>query len=114
MRRLTLAAAAVLVAGAAQAAELEISHCEFPEAPEVPDGTRASQSEMGEAGTAVRAYVAEVQSALECLAEAESAMGDEITEEQQAELVETYNSGVDSMNAVAQRYNEQVRAFKER
>ncbi len=114
MRRLTLAAAAVLMAGAAQAAELEISRCEFPEPPAVPDGSRASQAEMGEAGTAVRAYVSQVQSALECLAEAESALGDEVTEEQQAVLVETYNSGVDAMNGVAESYNEQVRAFKER
>lgn len=103
-----------LAAGGVSAAELEISHCRFPEAPVVPEGADASESEMGQAGAQVREYVAAIQSSLECLTAAETAMGDEITEEQQAQLVTVYNMGVDQMNAVAQRYNEQVREFKER
>ncbi|MEQ8858089.1 MAG: hypothetical protein RIC56_05535 [Pseudomonadales bacterium] len=107
-------AVGVLAGGGVRAAELEIAHCRFPEAPVVPDGADASESEMGQAGAEVREYVSGVQSSLECLSAAETAMGDEITEEQQAQVVAIYNQGVDQMNAVAQRYNEQVRAFKER
>lgn len=109
-----LLAAGVLAGGGARAAELEISHCRFPEVPTVPDGAEASESEMGQAGAEVREYVSGVQSSLECLSAAETAMGDEMSAEQQAQVVAIYNQGVDQMNAVAQRYNDQVRAFKER
>lgn len=103
-----------VAAGAAAAAELDIGHCKFPEPPTVPDGAQATESEMGQAGVAVREFVSAVQSSLQCLTEAEKAMGEEIDEEQQAQLVTIYNNGVDQMNAVAQNYNAQVRAFKER
>ena len=101
-------------AGEAASAELEVGHCKFPDPPTVPDGAQATESEMGQAGVAVREFVSAVQSSLQCLTEAEQAMGDEITEEQQAQLVAIYNNGVDQMNSVAQNYNAQVRAFKER
>ncbi len=119
-RRSTWVAGILMAVGAgmlpalAYAVELDIAHCRFPEAPVVPDGADATEAEMGQAGAQVREFVAGIQSSLECLTAAETAMADEITEEQQAQLVAVYNNGVDQMNAVAQRYNEQVRAFKER
>lgn len=112
----TVAAAASVAAGSAWA-EIEgvdLSHCEFPEAPTVPDGNNATEAQMGQAGADVRAFVAEVQTSLKCLAEVEESMGEEITEEQQHELVVIYNNGVDQMNAVAQDYNEQVKVYKSR
>lgn len=112
MRSSMVVLAALALAGVVQAAELEISHCKFPAPPTVPEGSAATEAEMGEAGAAVREFVAGVQSSLACLTEAEKSMGAEITEEQQAQLVTIYNNGVDQMNAVAQNYNEQVRAFK--
>jgi hypothetical protein len=66
---------------------------------------------MGQAGAAVREFVANIQSSLECLTAAEESMGEDITEEQQVMLVAIYNKGVDQMNEVAANYNEQVRAF---
>lgn len=114
MRNVLIAAAALLAAGALQAAELELSQCAFPEAPSVPDGSTASEAELGQAGADVRDYVAGVQSSLECLTSLEDSLGEEITEEQQAQLVTLYNAGVDEMNSVAENYNEQVRAFKSR
>ena len=113
MRKWIVAAMALVAAGAAGAAELEISHCRFPEAPTVPDGTEASEVEMGQAGADVREFVAGIQSSLECLTAAEKSMGEKITEEQQAQILVIYNHGVDEMNAVAEKYNEQVRVFKE-
>ncbi len=112
MRRTSIAAAALLVASIAQGADLEVSQCAFPDAPTVPDGSSAAESEMGEAGAAVREYVTGVQSSLECLSAAEESMGEEITEEQQAQLVALYNAGVDQMNSVVENYNEQVRSYK--
>jgi hypothetical protein len=114
MRRLIVAGAVLALAGMVQAAELDISHCKFPDPPEVPDGADATEAEMGAAGAQVREFVAGIQSSLACLTEAESALGDEVTEEQQAQLVAIYNNGVDQMNAVAQNYNEQVQAYKSR
>lgn len=119
MRRSLIAAMAIpfsvlLLAGIAQAAEMDISHCKFPDAPEVPNGAEATETELGEAGVAVREFVSEIQSSLECLTAVETSMGEEITEEQQAELVAIYNNGVDQMQAVAENYNAQVRAFKNR
>lgn len=108
------AAFAAAVPGVVRAAELEISQCKFPEPPTIPSGAEATEAEMGEAGANVREFVAEVQSSLACLSEAEQAVGEEITEEQQAELVAIYNNGVDQMNSIAENYNEQVRAFKAR
>ncbi|MFW6093960.1 MAG: hypothetical protein ACODAC_08310 [Pseudomonadota bacterium] len=112
MRKLILAGVVCAFAGAAHAAELDTSRCAFPEAPEVPDGAEASEEEMGAAGAAVKEYVEGVQASLQCLAEVEQSMGEDITEEQQGELVDTYNDGVERMNAVADRYNEQVRVYK--
>lgn len=110
----TLAACLAVAGIGAQAAELEIAQCKFPAEPTVPDGAVATEAELGEAGSAVREYVSGMQSSLECLSAAETAMGEDITEEQQAQLVAVYNRGVDQMNAVAQNYNEQVRVFKAR
>jgi hypothetical protein len=114
MHKLLTAGAACLLAGAVHAAELDIADCQFPEPPTVPDGATASEAQMGQAGVNVRDFVADVQSSLQCLAAAEQRLGDEITEEQQATLIAIYNDGVDQMNTVAERYNEQVRVYKER
>jgi hypothetical protein len=111
MRKLLIAGAMLLLAGKVGAAGLDISQCEFPEPPVVPDGQTATEEEMTRAGVDVREYVGGVQGALECLAAAERASADEITQEQQAELVGLYNSGVDQMNEVAEEYNTQVREY---
>ena len=112
MHKWMLAASFLLAAALARGAELDVSHCRFPEPPSIPDGATASESEMGQAGADVRDFVADIQSSLECLTDTEQSMGEEISEEQQAQLVAIYNNGVDQMNAVAAKYNEQVRAYK--
>lgn len=106
--------AVAALTAASHAAELDLAHCKFPEPPVVPDGSVATEAEMGQAGSDVREFVSGMQSSLECLTSVETSMGDAITEEQQAQLVAIYNNGVDQMNAVAQNYNQQVRAFKSR
>lgn len=111
MRNVLLASVLLTLAGMAGAAELEISHCAFPEPPVVPNGETASEDEMSQAGLDVREYVGAVQSSLECLAVAERSIQNEITDEQQGQLVLLYNTGVDQMNEVADDYNEQVREY---
>ncbi len=92
----------------------KMAKCKYPEPPKVPDGATASEAAMGQAGAQVRDYVAGVQSSLQCLSEVEKSMGDDITDDQEATIVAVYNNGVDQMNAIAQEYNKQVRAFKSR
>lgn len=96
-------------------AQAEMGDCEAPGmAPDVPDGAEAAESELAEASGAVRAYVASTQDYLACLEEHEASLGEEITEEVQAEIVATYNAAVEAMQAVAENFNEQVRRFRER
>jgi hypothetical protein len=111
MRKLLIAGVVLMLAGKVGAAELDISQCAFPEPPGVPDGQTATEDQMTKAGVDVRQYVAGVQGALECLAAAERASEPPVSQEQQAELVELYNSRVDQMNAVAEDYNTQVREY---
>jgi hypothetical protein len=101
-------------AGGGHAAEMELSGCEFPDAPIVPDGATASEAELGEVGAKVHEFVANGQSALECLLEVETSMGADITKDQRATIIATHDAGVDRLKAVAQRYNEEVRAYRER
>ena len=111
-----LTAAAVLAGAAltAQAADADLSKCAFPPVPAVPDGATATEEEMGQAAAAVRAYVNETQAGLTCLGDLEASLGKDITDEQKASIVGSYNAHVDELNATAGKYNEAVRAFKAR
>lgn len=109
----TLMALGLLVG--ALGAQAEMGDCEVPGmAPEVPDGAQASESALAEASGEVRGFVGRTQDYLACLEEHEAGLGEEITEEVQAELVGAYNTAVEAMQAVAENFNEQVRRFRER
>ena len=114
MRTWGVAALAFLLSVNLQAAQLDMSTCTFPDAPEVPDGNTASEEAMGNASAAIRAYVGDTQSGLDCLSAAEEGLGEEITAEQKAEIVATYNAEVDEMTALVESFNEQIRAYKAR
>lgn len=112
--RLPLFIATLALTASAQAAELDISACSFTDAPVIADGTKATQEQMTASATAVRSYMGAMQDALACLDEAEKKAGAEITPEQKAAVTSAYNSGVDKLNGIAEQYNAQVRAFKNR
>lgn len=114
MRIWGMAGLAVVMAVNLHAAELDMAACEFPDVPEVPDGATASEQLMGEASAAIRAYVGDTQSGLDCLSEAEQTLGEEITDEQKSQIVTAYNAGVDEMTALVENFNEQIRAYKAR
>ena len=99
MRKL-ICFAALLGAPACWAQSVDVGHCKFPEVPEMVDGTVAS-AEMPFART-------------QCIDTVETGLGAGITAEQKAALNVLYNNGVDQMNAIAEAYNTQVRAFKAR
>lgn len=108
-RSCLLGGAMALVALGAQA------DCDAPgAAPGVPDGAIAPEEELAEASAEVRGFVAKTQDYLACLEAQEADLGADISEEERAELVTTYNSAVETMQAVADDFNEQVRRFRER
>ena len=114
MRIWGLAGLAVFVTVGLHAAEMDTSACIFPEVPEVPDGATASEEAMANASAAVRAYVGDTQAGLDCLSAVEESLGEEITDEQKAEIVTTYNANVDQMTLLVEGFNEQIRAYKAR
>ena len=112
--RILIFVAAISVASASWAQTISVSHCKFPEPPPLVDGASATAEDMAATSSAVRAFVQEMQASLACLDDVEADLGETITAEQKSSLTALYNSGVDQMNAIAESYNAQVRAFKER
>ncbi|TVS18694.1 MAG: hypothetical protein EA417_02565 [Gammaproteobacteria bacterium] len=104
-----------LVLVGALGAHAGMGDCEPPgEPPNVPDGAVAAEELLAEASGEVRNYVAETQEYLACLEARETSLGEDITDEQRADIVNTYNAAVESMQAVADNFNEQVRRYRER
>lgn len=109
MTRLARTLTAVLAAFGLQAAE---AACIYPPEVNVPEGKTASKEQMTAAGGSVKEYMAKVEEYLACLDKEESDLGDAVTDEQKAVHTAKHNSAVDALNAVAARYNEQVKEFK--
>lgn len=95
--------------------------CDYPHRANVPDGSTASKEEMIEGQRGVKAYMGAMEEYLSCIeaAEQETVAGaddiDEATKQQRIEMYnKKYNAAVDEMNLVAEEFNVQVRAYKER
>lgn len=116
MKRLILSALVTvtgLVAFAAQAT------CIYPRPPEsMPDGATATYEQMVEAQKAVKQFDADIAAYNACLAMelqsllADPALDDARKAELEAMQVKKNNAAVDEAQAVADRFNEQLRAYK--
>ena len=111
---LSLSLIAELATSAAQAA------CIYPRAPEsLPDGSSATYDQMVAAQQAVKQFDADVTAYNACLdMELQAIMANpEIDDARKAELaamqVKKNNAAVDEAQSVADRFNEQLRAYKE-
>jgi hypothetical protein len=109
------AALAALTAGAAYA------DCPYPSPPEkIPDGNTATLDDMVAVKKAITAYDAAIAVYLECIKQehedAVAKAGDKLTDKQKVDLehIETqrHNAAVAQLQSVADRFNEQVRAYK--
>jgi cyclophilin family peptidyl-prolyl cis-trans isomerase len=89
-----------------------VGDCESPAPPDVPDGATAKLDEMVDGQSAVRSYMSESESYLDCLSEVIDAK--DISEEQQGRAVQEHNRMVAAMEQLAEEFNTQVRAFKAR
>jgi hypothetical protein len=119
-----LATAALLVlpaaVGAQEMSEEEVrahlatiaAACPRPEAPALPDGATAEEATMASAGRDVRAFVDAANGFLTCLQEHEAGYGDELEAGMEAVIVAVYNDTVEQMEALADAYNDEVRAWK--
>jgi uncharacterized protein YfkK (UPF0435 family) len=115
MIRLSLAVIAFAVSGAAQAA------CIYPRAPErMPDGSTATYDEMVAAQKAVQQFNEDINAYNACLdlemstAEKSGAYDENRLTEMRAIQAKRNNAAVDEVQAIADRFNEQLRIFKAR
>ncbi len=116
MKKLSmLAAVTALVSGMAMA------DCTYPRAPgKFPDGANAAREELVAAKKLVDQYNKDMSTYLECIkGEHDAAVakgGTTMNEEQKLQMAAMYtqknDAAVDELQAVAERFNEQVRAFK--
>lgn len=89
------------------------AECSQPDAANIPDGATATSEEMVEAQTFVKQYIADMELYLACLDQQEAALEEPPTPEQAQEHTRLHNGAVDSMESVAAKFNEQVRAYKQ-
>ena len=86
--------------------------CKYPKQPPIPNGRKATEAELIEAQGAMKAYLAEGDAYIACIAEVEKSWGDDATDEQKSIIVLFNNKVVDDMQAVADLFNAAVRAYK--
>ncbi|RZV39255.1 MAG: hypothetical protein EX272_00995 [Chromatiales bacterium] len=117
MNRLIKTTAAVALLFAAQSALA----CDYPQRVSVPDGATASKEDMIAGQRGVKSYMASMEEYLSCIEadEAQRVLGlgdvDDKTKRQQEETFnKKYNAAVEEMNLVAEEFNMQVRAYKDR
>jgi hypothetical protein len=88
--------------------------CVYPAAaPEIPDGKTATREQMLAAQEAVKDYVAKMEAYVSCLDEAVVALGTQITQAEQHVYAQKQQAAEDAKLAIADRYNVEVRAYKD-
>lgn len=95
--------------------------CSYPQGPDrIPDGNTATKEEMMAAQKAVRKYNDDINAYVSCIKlehdESMTKEGGSLTEDQKKERermqVQKHNAAIDELEAVATRFNEQVKVFK--
>ena len=95
--------------------------CDYPARADVPNGNSATKDEMIQGQRKVKSYMAAMEEYLTCIESAEQetvAGNDDLDEEQKQQRIamfnKKYNAAVEEMNLVAEQFNTQVRAYKDR
>ena len=88
--------------------------CDYPTGkPEIPEGKTATNEQMMTSQKDVQEYVAKMEVYVACLDQTVDALGDTITDAQRNFHAQKHNAAVDEMQALADQYNAEVRAFKQ-
>ena len=94
--------------------------CDYPERADVPDGNTATKDEMVASQRNVKSYMAAMEMYLSCIETAEQetvaggTLGEEAKQQRIAMFNKKYNAAVEAMNLIAEQFNAQVRAYKDR
>ena len=95
--------------------------CDYPQRIDVPDGATATKEDMIAGQKGVKTYMASMEEYLACIEsdEAQSVLGmgdvDADAKRQREDMFnKKYNAAVEEMNLVAEEFNMQVRAYKDR
>jgi hypothetical protein len=97
--------------------------CSYPQGPDrIPDGNSATEQEMKDAQRAVRKYNEDINTYLTCIKtehdksiERDAAsLSEEQKKERERMQVQKHNAAIDELEAVAARFNEQVKVYKAR
>ena len=110
---------ALLLVGALAGSQA-FAACDYPIAPgKFPDGQQATKEEMITAKHAVEKYNTDIDAYLACIKtefDAKVAASPDATADQKAEMekvqLQKHNAAVEEVTAVAERFNEQLRAWK--
>ena len=87
--------------------------CEYPADVALPDGAKATEAEMNAAAAVVKKYIADMDAYMACLDTEQAALPvEQKTPETKALHVKRHNAAVDAEEAIAARFNEQIKAFK--
>lgn len=95
------------------AGELLPGTCNEPEMIIVPDGHKASSAEMLKAQQQVESSVEATKVYLDCLLDAENALGETITLEQKKDSIMRYNLAVARLEGLVDSFNQQLKAYKQ-
>ena len=88
------------------------AECTVPDDVLIPDGNASTYEEMRDSQAFVKEYLAEMETYLECLEQDESPRATELTGNAELRHTRRRHAAIDTMESVAARFNEQVRAFK--
>ena len=94
--------------------------CDYPQRTNVPDGNTATKDEMVDGQRNVKSYMAAMEAYLSCIetAEQETVAGGDLGEGAKQQRIamfnKKYNAAVEEMNLIAEQFNAQVRAYKDR
>lgn len=111
----------LLILGAMMFAAPPLFACDYPHRTDIPDGSTATKEEMIAGQRGIKTYMGAMEDYLSCIeaAEQETVAGtddvDEAAKQQRIDMFnKKYNAAVEEMNLVAEQFNIQVRAYKER
>ena len=90
------------------------AECTQPALPEIPDGLEVDLATMVEGQQAVKTFMAESDTYLDCLYTAAEAAAETDTEEQVEARNQKHDSWVDEMELVAEEFNHELRSYKQK
>ena len=87
--------------------------CEYPAAIQIPDGKSATSEEIAATATTIKKFIADTDAYLACMDADEAALPiEQQTPEVKSLHAKRHNAAVDAMEATANQFNTQLRAFK--